>query len=86
MIPDFPHNIRIRLAKLKLFFVAALGRDLATSGRNKKNSIGPILFLYYEESLVSSNLNSKQLMFHGAHPNEYCPEGAAVCFQNVIYS
>ena len=34
-----------------------------------KNSIGPILFLYYEESLVSSNLNSKQLRFHGAHPN-----------------
>ena len=34
-----------------------------------KISIGPILFLYYEESLVSSNLNSKQLRFHGAHPN-----------------
>ena len=33
--------------------------------------IGPILFLYYEESLVSSNLNSKQLIsrFHGVHPN-----------------
>ena len=26
---------------------------------------------YYEESLVSSNLNSKQLRFHGAHPNKY---------------
>ena len=34
-----------------------------------KISIGPILFLCYAESLVSSNLNSKQLMFHGAHPN-----------------
>ena len=33
----------------------------------KKISIVPILFLYYEESLVSSNLNSKQLRFHGAH-------------------
>ena len=31
--------------------------------------MGPILFLYREESLVSSNLNSKQLRFHGAHPN-----------------
>ena len=30
-----------------------------------KISIGPILFLYYQESLVSSNLNSKQLWFHG---------------------
>ena len=39
------------------------------SGRNKKKLIGPILFLYYEESLVSSNLNSKQLRFHCAHPN-----------------
>jgi hypothetical protein len=31
--------------------------------------IGLILFLYYEESLVSSNLNSKLLRFHCAHPN-----------------
>ena len=33
--------------------------------------IGPILFLYYEESLASSNLNSKLLRFHSAHPNFY---------------
>ena len=39
------------------------------SGRDKKNPIGPILFLYYEESLISSNLNSKQLRFHGVRPN-----------------
>ena len=32
-------------------------------------SIRPILFLYYEESLVSSNLNSNLLRFHCAHPN-----------------
>ena len=38
------------------------------AGCNKKNSIGPILFLYYEESLVSSNLNSNQLRFDCAHP------------------
>ena len=31
--------------------------------------IGPILLLYYEESLVSSSLNSKLLRFHCAHPN-----------------
>ena len=35
----------------------------------KKILIGPILFLYYEESLVSSNLNSNLFMFHCAHPN-----------------
>ena len=44
-------------------------RDRATSGCNKKNLIRPILFLYYEESLVSSNLNSNLLRFHCAHPN-----------------
>ena len=32
-------------------------------------SIGSILFLYYEESLVSSNLNSNLLWFNCAHPN-----------------
>ena len=36
-----------------------------------KDGIGPILFLCYEESLVSSNLISKQLRFLGAHPNLY---------------
>ena len=44
------------------------GRDLAISGSNKK-SIWPILFLYYEETLVSSNLNSNLLRFHCAHSN-----------------
>ena len=33
-----------------------------------KISIRPILFLCYEASLVSSNLNSKQLRFHGVRP------------------
>ena len=36
---------------------------------NKNKPIGPILFLCYEESRVSSNLNSKQLRFHCARPN-----------------
>ena len=72
-IPYIPHNIRIRLAWLKFYFVVSWdsqqGRYFAKTERNKKNSIGPILFLYYEESLESSNLNSKQLRFHGTHPN-----------------
>jgi hypothetical protein len=46
------------------------GQKLSNVRRQqKKFSIGPILFLYYEESLASSNLNSKQLRFHCAHPN-----------------
>ena len=44
------------------------GSDLATSGCNKTKSIGPILFLHYEESLVSSNLNSKLFRFHCVRP------------------
>ena len=35
----------------------------------KKKKIGPILFLNDEESLVSSNLNSKLLRFHFVRPN-----------------
>ena len=95
MIPDFPHNIRIRLAWLNFFL---LRPDLAKSlpcwlsqfsfsklrqptgqrlsnvrTQQKKNSIKPILFLYYEESLVSSNLNSKLLRFHCSHPNVHTP-------------
>ena len=70
MIPDFPHIIKVRLAPLKIFFVVP---DFAKSGHNnKKNSMGPFLFLYYEESLVSSNLNSKVLWFHSVRPN-VCP-------------
>ena len=53
----------------KLNWDSQQGRDLATSGRNKKNSIGPILFLFYEESLVSSNLNSKLFRFYCVRPN-----------------
>ena len=56
------------------------GRDLATSGRNKKKSIGPILFLCYEESLVSSNLNSKQLRFHGVRPNVHVQVHSGECY------
>ena len=37
--------------------------------QQKKISIGPILLLYYEESLVLSNLNSNLLRFHCALPN-----------------
>ena len=43
-------------------------RQPTVRGQQKKISIGPTLFLYYEESLVSSNLNSKQLRFHCDHP------------------
>ena len=47
------------------------GIDVAQEPIHKiftKKFIGPILFLYYEESLVLSNLNSNLLRFHCAHP------------------
>ena len=75
MIPDFPHNIKIRLARLKKLHpdVAKLrqptGQRQSNVRTQQKNLIRPILFLYYEESLVSSNLNSKLLRFHCTHPN-----------------
>ena len=43
--------------------------NLAKSERNKKKINGPILFLRFEESLVSSNLSSKLLWFHSVRPN-----------------
>ena len=80
MIPDRPHNIRIRLAELNFLLLLP---DVAKSlpcwlsqfwkaqlrQPTGQISIGPILFLYYEESLISSNFNSKQLRFHGVRPN-----------------
>ena len=67
MIPDFPHIIKIRLAPLRFSFVASWLCKVRM--QLKKFLMGPISFLYYEESLVvSSNLNSKLFWFHSAHP------------------
>ena len=46
------------------------GQRLSNVRTQQKKSIGPILFLYYEKCLVSSNLNSKQLRFYGVRPNQ----------------
>ena len=72
MIPDFPIDIRIRFAEFrKAKMRQPTGQRLCNFRTQQKKSIGPILFLCYEESLVSSNLNLKQLRFHGAHPKLY---------------
>ena len=85
MIPDFPHNIRIRLAPIEIFVCCVLtllslcpvgclslaflnwdsqqGRDVVMSGCNKKISIRPILFLYYEESLHCNHIRCKNYTF-----------------------
>ena len=60
--------------------------------QQNKILIGPILFLYYEECLASSNLNSKLLRFHFAHPNIYTSPPIrkwqfhlTLCTENVLY-
>ena len=85
-IPDFPHDIRIKLAwskKIVKFwqcYVSALlavstklrqpTRQRQSNVRTQQKKINQAnLILYYEENLVSSNLNSKLLRFHCAHPN-----------------
>ena len=69
MIPDFPHNIRIRLAQWNFFCCVLTLLCLC--------SVGCLSLFYCEESLVSSNLNSNLLRFHCAHPNlhTYNPKG-----------
>ena len=36
-----------------------------------KHFLNGVIFLYYEESLVSSNLNSKLLRFHSIRPDSH---------------
>ena len=50
----------------------------------QKKSIRPMLFLYYEESLVSSNLNTKLLRFHCAHPNINTTESLQWTFNSIL--
>ena len=76
MIPDFPHNISMYLYKIgpikKNFVAETANRAETEQCQEATKIIGPILFLYYEESLVSSNLNSSKLLrFHCAHPNTH---------------
>ena len=51
------------------FHIANRAETLQRQDAKKKKSIGPILFLYYEESLVASNLNPKLFRFHCVRPN-----------------
>ena len=87
IIPHFPHNIRIRLAQLKFFL---LHPDVALSltcwlsqfrkaKLSQRKSIGPILFSYYEESLLSSNLNSKLFRFHCVRHNKHINNFTLIC-------
>jgi hypothetical protein len=58
--------------------------DRAMSGRKFFFSIGPILFLYYEESLVSSNLNSKLFRFSCVRPSQHINMGMTINFKFQI--
>ena len=64
--PDVAKSLPCFFSKLR----QPTGQRLSNVRKQQtKIAIRPILFLYYEESLVSSNMNSKQLRFDGAHPN-----------------
>ena len=55
----------LRKAKLR-----HLTRQRLSNVRKQQKIISIVLiFLFYEENLVPSNLNSKQLRFLGAHPS-----------------
>ena len=76
MITDFPFILYKKDSQQ--------GRDLATSGGIKRNSIELILFLYYEESLLSSNLNSKKFRFHGVRPNSHIEKKNPSILLNIL--
>ena len=66
MIPDFPHNIKIRLAQFKIFCCVLTLLCLCPVGclsETEQRQDAP------KKIMASSNLNSKLLRFHCAHPN-----------------
>ena len=72
---------QFRKAKLR----QPTGQRLSNVRRHQtKISIGPILFSYYEESRVSSNLNSNLIRIHCAHPKcFYCLLGPLEYFLKI---
>ena len=73
--PDFAQSLSCWLSHFSFSKLRQqTGQRLSKDRKQQtKSSIGPTLCLYYEESLVSSNLNSKQFSFHGAHPKSFIP-------------
>ena len=65
------HIFELSLIKCTYFFFIYLSALLAVSAKLKEDAtiflMESILFLYYAESLVTSNLNSKLFRFHSAH-------------------
>ena len=53
--------------------------------QEQKISIGPILILHYEESLVLSNLNLKIFRFHGVRPAIHAGKIPLVFFFTFSY-
>ena len=82
MIPDFPDNIRIRLAQLIFLCFSELrqptGQRLSKVRTQQKNLIRPILFLYYEESLII------KFEFNCVRPNKYTFSIAYSSFLSVL--
>ena len=56
------------MARLR-FFLRSETETEQRQDTTKKILAGPVLFLYYEESLVLSNLNSELFRFHCVRPD-----------------
>ena len=77
LIPDFPHNIRIRLAHLEkkccvltLFCLCLFGcLSLAVRKQQKQNQLNQSYSYIMRKIWYPSNLNSKLLRFHFAQLN-----------------
>ena len=61
-----------------------IGQRLCNVRMRQKKLIGPVLFSYYEESLVSSNLNSKLFRFHSAHPTVHSVHLTIGLMRNIL--
>ena len=70
LLPDVAKSLPSWLSQFrKAELRQPTGQRLSNSRKQQtKISIGPILFFYYEESLVSSNLNQKIFRFHCVRP------------------
>ena len=70
LLPDVAKSLPCWLSKFRKAELRQPTEQRLSNVRKQqqKNSIVPVLFLCCEESLVSSNLNSKQLLFHGVRP------------------
>ena len=63
--PDVAKSVSYWLSQFSFLKLRQPTEQRLSNNRVQQTKMRPIVFLYYEESLVSSNLNSKQFLFPG---------------------